>query len=162
MFPAYRFISITCLAVYGKKKRNDENIDMKALSPNECIILTLIMIWLFEKRDTIILGYWSMRSLISLKVRAQFWVYRLCRRILAMSPFCDWNRSIKDYDVIKCYRKFPISQIAVLNDRRSQIARSQDRKVFALSLCATYATLQRATSHIGCRRFLRFSLFECF
>ena len=157
MFPAYRFISVTCLAVYAKKKRNDEKIDMKALSSNECVILTLIMIWLFEKRDTIILGYSSMRSLISLRVRAQFWVYRLCRRILAMSPFCDWNRSIEDCDVIKCYRKLPISQIAVLNDRRSQ-----DRKVFALSLCAAYATLRRATSHIGRRRFLRFSLFERF
>ena len=129
MFPAYRFISVTCLAVYAKKKRNDEKIDMKALSSNECVILTLIMIWLFEKCDTIILGYWSMRSLISLKVCAQFWVYRLCRRILAMSPFCDWNRSIEDCDVIKCYRKLPISQIAVLYDRRSP-----DRKIARFSL----------------------------
>ena len=120
MFPAYRFISVTCLAVYAKKKRNDEKIDMKALSSNECVILTLIMIWLFEKRDTIILGYWSMRSLISLKVRTQFWVYRLCRRILAMSPFCDWNRSIEDCDIIKCYCKLPISQIADRWYRRLQ------------------------------------------
>ena len=157
MFPAYRFISVTCLVVYAKNKRNDKKIDMKALSSNECVILTLIMIWLFEKRDTIILGYWSMRSLISLKVRAQFWVYRLCRRILAMSPFCDWNRSIKDCDVIKCYHKLPTSQIAALYDRRSQ-----DRKVFALSLCVAYATLRRATMHIGRRWFLRFSLFEHF
>ena len=157
MFPAYRLILVTCLAIYAKKKRNDEKIDMKALSSNECVILTLIVIWLFEKRDTIILGYWSMRSLISLKVRAQFWVYPLCQRILVMSPFCDWNHSIEDCEVIKCYRKLPISQIAALYDRRSQ-----DRKVFALSLCAAYATLRRVTSHIGHRRFLRFSLFECF
>ena len=140
MFPAYRFISVTCLAVYAKKKRNFEKIDMKALSSNECVILTLIMIWLFEKRDTIILGYWSMRSLISLKVRAQFWVYRLCRRILAMSPFCDWNRSIEDCDVIKCYRKLPISQIAVLYDRRSQISRSQDFRFITLCCLCDIAT----------------------
>ena len=140
MFPAYRFISVTCLAVYAKKKRNDEKIDMKALSSNECVILTLIMIWLFEKHDKIILGYWSMRSLISLKVRAQFWVYRLCRRILAMSPFCDWNRSIEDCDVIKCYRKLPISQIAVLNDRRSQIARSQGFRFITLCYLCDIST----------------------
>jgi len=42
MFPAYRFISVACLAVYAKKKGN-EKIDMKALNSNECIILTFIM-----------------------------------------------------------------------------------------------------------------------
>ena len=31
-----------CLTVYVKEKRNDEEIDMKALSSNECIIMTLI------------------------------------------------------------------------------------------------------------------------
>lgn len=36
MFPAYRFISVVCLAVYAKKKGNDEKIDMKALNSNEC------------------------------------------------------------------------------------------------------------------------------
>ena len=140
MFPAYRFISVTCLAVYTKKKRNDEKIDMKALSFNEFVILTLIMIWLFEKCDTIILGYSSMRSLIYLKVRAQSWVYCLCRRILAMSPFCDWNRSIEDCDVIKCYRKLPISQIVVLYDRKSQIARSQDFRFITLCCLCDIAT----------------------
>ena len=43
MFPAYRFISVACLAVYAKKKGNDEKNDMKALNFNECIILTFIM-----------------------------------------------------------------------------------------------------------------------
>ena len=38
MFPAYIFISVACLAVYAKKKGNDEKIDMKALNSNECEI----------------------------------------------------------------------------------------------------------------------------
>lgn len=32
-----------CFTVYAKEKRNDEKTDMKALSSNECIIMTLIM-----------------------------------------------------------------------------------------------------------------------
>lgn len=48
-----------------------------------------------------------------------------------MSFSCDWYRSIDGCDVIKCYRRSQISQIAALHGRRSQ-----HRKVFTLSLCA--------------------------
>ena len=90
-----------------------------------------------------------MRPLISLKVRDQFWVYRLCRRILAMSPFCDWNRSIEDYDVIKCYRKLPISQIAVLNDRRPQDRKIARFLLYHSVLLMRHCDVRRRISAVG-------------
>ena len=100
-------------------------------------LMTFITTWLFDKCDAIISGYSSMRSLISLKARVQIWIYRVCRRILAMSFFCDWYHSIDGCDVIKCYHRSQISQIADCGYRRSHIVNIADRS-FAWSQIADH------------------------
>ena len=137
-----------CLTVYTKEKSNDEKIDMNALSSNECIIMTPIMNWLFEKHNTILLGYFGVQSLISFKARAQFWStdsfpWILCRGNFAMG---DSHRSIEDCIVKMCHRRnwwSHTSQIATSQIARSKIARSQivNRKsrLVIQSLCAAYA-----------------------
>ena len=117
-----------CLTVYAKEKRNDEKIDMKALSSNECIIMTLIMTWLFEKRNTIIFGYSGVQSLISLKVRAQFWVYRLCRGNLEMSGF-----AIRIAVSRIAMSRSVIAGIDSLIHRRSQIANVASSRLMVTS-----------------------------
>ena len=121
---------ICCLTVYAKEKSNDEKIDMKALSSNECIIMTPIMNWLFEKHNTILLGYFGVQSLISFKARTQFWStdsfpWTLCRGNFAMSDFCDTHRSIEDCDVKMCHRRNWWSHSSQITNRRSQDRRSR-------------------------------------
>ena len=130
---------VSCwLTFYAKEKSNDEKIDMKALSSNECIIMTPIMNWLFEKHNTILLGYFGVQSLISFKACAQFWYtdsfpWILCRGKFAMSDFCDLHRSTEDCVVKVCHRRnwwshssqIATSQIAISQIVISQIAISQ-------------------------------------
>ena len=124
-----------CLTVYTKEKSNDERIDMKDLSSNECIIMTLIMNWLFEKHNTILLGYFGVQSLISFKARAQFglqttfleycaeeilrWVISMTH--ITVSRIASWRCVIVGIDD-RVYRR---SQIADRNIAISQIAISQ-------------------------------------
>ena len=95
--------------------------------------MTLIMTWLFEKCNIIILGYSGVQSLISLKVRIQFWVYRLCRGNLCDECFLRFTSQCRG---LRC-REVSSQELIVLfiADRKSQIAnhrsrdcRSQDRR----------------------------------
>ena len=130
-----------CLTVYSKEKRNDEKIDMKALSFNECIIMTLIMTWLFEKRNIIILGYSGVQSLISLKVCIQFW----------LTDYVEETLRWVFYEI-----RIAVSRIAMLISVVASIDSFIHRRsqIFIQSLCAACAMLRYATSHIGRRWFL--------
>ena len=52
-----------------------------------------------------------------------------------MSFFSDWYHSIDGCDVIKCYRRSQISQVADRRYRRSQLCMVADRNIARFSLC---------------------------
>ena len=154
---------ISCLTVYAKEKSNDNkdwHESFKLLWMYE--IMTPIANWLFEKHKTVLLEYFGVHSLISFKAWAQFWFtdsfpWILRRGKFAMGDFCDSHRSIVDRVVKMCHRRNSwshLSQIAFIADRSISDHRSH---LVIQSLCAAYAMLRYATSHIGRRRFLKFS-----
>ena len=71
-FRCFLHINLYQLRVLQSTQRRSEmkRLDVKALIPNERIILTSIITWFFDKCNTIIPSYLSMRSLNSFKARA--------------------------------------------------------------------------------------------
>ena len=157
MFPAHCFMLFPVLQFTQRKRVMIIKIDMKALSSNECIIMTPIMNWLFEKHNAIFPGYFGVQSLNSFKARAQLLAYRQLSLNTVLGKFCDgWflrlasqYQGSRHQDVLS--RRLTITFIADRNitDRKSQIALSNQ------SLCASYTMLRYATSHIGRWRFVK-------
>ena len=132
MFPTHCFMLFPVLQFTQRKRVMIIKIDMKALSSYECIIMTPITNWLFEKHTNVLLEHFRVQSLISFKVHAQFWFtdnfpWILHRGKFAMGDFCDSHRSIADRVVKMCHRRNSwshLSQIAASQIAASQIALS--------------------------------------
>ena len=141
MFPTHFLMLFPVLQFTQRKRVMIIKIDMKALSSYECIIMTPITNWLFEKHKIVLLEYFDVHSLIYFKARAQFWFtdtfpWILRRGKFEMGDFCDSHRSIADRVVKMCHCKNSsshLSQIAFI--AASQIVASQIALSHSIIVC---------------------------
>lgn len=128
LFPVLQFMQ--------RKRVMIIKIDMKALSSYECIIMTSVENWLFEKHETVLPEYFGVQSLISFKARAQFWLTESFPLNTTPRKICDGRflRLVSQHR--GSHRQHVSSQkIMIANFRKSHLSQIAASQIAAFSHC---------------------------